>query len=295
VQWRILALAKGRDMLGSRSFGAALAAITLLTPVPAGAAAAARSTVIPLSLYLGQFLSLDVSLHGRSERFLLDTGGGVSVVTPAFAARAGCKPWGQVTGFRMRGERLDLQRCDDLAFDISGLRLVSPTAGVWDLAGVFPKDAPPLAGSIALDALAGRAVTLDIAHRRLVVETPASLKARIRGATEVKVRLERDVQGLALTPLIAGETPTGRVWLTIDSGSDGQVIVNRPLAAALGLDAGHKGGQPLDMRLAGGVPVKTRALVQDLVIDGNIGAPVLRQWAVTIDLAHARMWLKPAA
>ncbi len=153
---------------------------------------ALQPTEIRLSLYMGSFLAIDGTSHGRAGNFLLDTAGGITVVTPDFAQAIGCKPWGQITGFRMRGERVDTKRCDDVMLEPSGVSLTSPSAGVWDLASLFPKNAPPLAGSIALDAFADRIVTLDIAHMRLLIETPASLARRIRGATEVAVRFARD-------------------------------------------------------------------------------------------------------
>jgi hypothetical protein len=133
-----------------------------------------------------------------------------------------------------------------------------------------------------------------LAHQRLIVETPASARARTAHAREVAVRFSREVEGLSLDPMIALETKAGRVWLELDCGSDGTVIANRPIAAALGLDANHKGGQPLDAMVAGGVPLHTRTLVQDLIIDGNIGAPVLKTWVVTLDLGRQRAWIAPA-
>jgi predicted aspartyl protease len=257
-------------------------------------ATAAAPTVIKFKPYLDGQLAFDTTIGGRTETFLFDTGGGATVISPAFAARIGCTPWGQVTGFRMRGERLDLQRCEDVRITVAGLTLVSPTAAEFDITQGAPKDAPPLAGSVALDAFAGRTVTLDVAHQRLIVETPASLAVRIRHAREVAARFARDLDGIALEPLVALDTPKGRVWLTIDCGSDGDVTVNRPLAAALGLDPAHKGHQILTMKFAGGPQANADARVDDLIIDGNIGVRVLRHWIITIDTARQRIWLAPS-
>jgi len=43
----------------------------------------------------------------------------------------------------------------------------------------------------------------------------------------------------------------------------------------------------------GGMPLKANAQIMDLAIDGNIGAPVLKQWVITLDLPHQRLWLAP--
>ncbi len=275
---------------------ATLAASALVSRTAAGVGAppSASPTVVPLTSYLGQIPSFTARVAGTEATFLLDTAGGLTAITPQLAARIGCVPWGRVTGFRMRGERLDLERCDDVRVGLpGGVEVTVPTAGVWDLARILPKDAPPLAGSLALDAFAGRALTLDLAAGKLVLETPATLAERVAHAIEVPVRFDRSAAGLALTPLAAVETARGRLWMELDCGSDGAVIVGRHAAALLHLDPAAAGAQPVALMLAGGVAVEDKALIGDLILDGNLGVPVLRRWIVTLDLAAERLWIAP--
>lgn len=256
--------------------------------------AAPRPITIPLAPYMDGQLAFEASVGGHVTHVLLDTAGGSTVISPAFAAEIGCKPWGQVTGFQMRGQRLDLKRCDNVRFSVAGLTLGTPMAGIFDITQGLPKDAPPLAGSVALDAFAGRVVTLDVGHRQLIVETPASLQARIRHGRPIATRFEREMAGAALTPLIGLATAQGQVWLELDSGSDGSVIANRPIAAALGMDLDRKGSQPVTLRTTGGPSIETDGHVENLIIDGNVGVRVLRHWVVTIDTAHQKMWIAPS-
>ncbi|HEY9134092.1 MAG TPA: hypothetical protein VIM98_20260 [Dyella sp.] len=256
--------------------------------------AAERPVEIPLTMYLGAVPSLKIDIGGKPTTFLLDTAGGLTVVMPDTAKALGCQPWGQMTGFRMRGDRLDLPRCDNVSLSAQGIGLRVESAGVWDFTHLLPKDAPPLTGSVPLDAFADRAITLDLAGGKLIVETPRSLAERTKTAREVPMRIGREVGGRSLTPFVAIDTSKARLWMELDCGSDGYVIVNRPVAAALGLDPSAKGKQPLTASLGGGMPLKADAQIMDLAIDGNIGAPILKRWVITMDLAHQRLWLAPA-
>lgn len=276
---------------------AVLSAISLtLTTAPALAAPVrpappAKPVTIPLEPYLGVLWSFQGEVDGKPRRFLLDTAGGITVIAQPFADAIGCKPWGRVTGFRMRGDRVDVPRCDDVGLKAAGVPLTAPTAGVIDFSTLLPKDAPPLDGSVALDAFAGRAVTLDLAGRRLIVETPDSLKARAAQGVEVPVRFSREATGLALTPFVAAPTPKGKIWLELDCGSTGALVVGKHVADLVGLDPAAKGGQPVDMTLVGGPKISGKALVEDMILDGNIGVPVLTGWVVTLDLANERAWI----
>lgn len=253
------------------------------------AAPAAAQVTIPLEPYLGVLWSFQAKDGGR---YLLDTAGGITAITPATAQKIGCQPWGRITGHRMRGDRVDLSRCDKVTIEAAGAKLALPTAGVFDFSKLLPPDAPTLEGSVALDAFAGQAVTLDLGGQKLVIETPASLKARIKGAQEVPVRFARDAGGLALTPFVPVETPKGAVWMELDSGSNGAVVVAQHNAALLGLNPDSKERQPVTLSIQGGPKVETQGLVMDLILDGNIGVPLLKDWLVTLDLANTRAWIK---
>lgn len=276
-----------------------VAAGLLLAAAPAQAQKAApkppaQPAIIQLEPYLGVLWSFEAKVAGAPRRFLIDTAGGLTAITPAAAKSIGCQPWGRITGHRMRGDRVDLERCDKVAIEAAGVALAPPTVGVFDFAKLLPANAPPLDGSVALDAFAGRAVTLDLGAQRLVIETPASFKARIQGAAEVPVRFARDAGGLALTPFVPVPTPKGAVWMELDSGSNGAVVVAQHNAALLGLNPDSKERQPISMSVEGGPKIEAQAVVMDLVLDGNIGVPVLKDWVVTLDLAHERAWIKAA-
>ena len=269
--------------------------------LPCGLSAPARGMDAPsvpglihLEPYLDDHWAFRATIKGREQLFLLDTGGGLTAVSPDAAAETGCEPWGQLTGFRMRGDRLDLKRCDNVEIDAGAIVLRLPATGIWDFSKILPKDAAPIAGNVGLDAFAGRVITLDIGNRQLVIETPKSLKARIAAAKEVPVQFIKEAEGYSTTIAAALDTPKGRIWMNLDSGDDVPITIGSHVAVELGLDPQKKGAQPFDASLAGGVALRGSAHVKDIIFDGNVGAPVISGWIMTVDLVHQRLWIAPA-
>ncbi|PYS71585.1 MAG: hypothetical protein DMF69_09870, partial [Acidobacteria bacterium] len=172
--------------------------------------------------------------------FIFDTGGGVSYLSPSFAQSVGCKPWGQITGFMLTGQRLDMPRCDGFAFDIQDQHFAAPIFGVYDLMKFMPPNVPRIDGSIGLDVLAGRAITLSLTQKTLIVESAASLAARTKISKEVPIRLVREAGGIALAVEVAVPTPEGMAWMELDSGNGGATVIGKHLAALLKLDPSKK-------------------------------------------------------
>lgn len=241
-------------------------------------------------------MTVHAVVNGHEGRFLFDTAGGISYISPAFARQIGCEPWGQLSGFVLTGQRLDMQRCENVTFDVAGRHFGVPTAGVYDIGQFMPPNTPRIDGSIGLDAFAGQAVTLSLASQKLTVESASSLKERQRNGKEIKVRLVRECEGLALAVVAAVGTSKGLAWMELDSGNGGANVVGKYLATMFGLEPEKKEPQNGMIKLENGLEVAGPFRVNPtLIMDGNIGTRFMINYDVTFDLGAGRAWLTPAA
>lgn len=271
----------------------ALASSTACAFSATHAASKATSIALQTSKETGQ--SIQAKLNGAAGTFLFDSGMGLSMITPATAAQMGCKPWGQTTGFRATGERVDMQKCNAAHLDIAGVALSMPTLAVFDLMKLMPAGMAPLSGAIGLDAFAGRQITIQSHAQRLVLETPDSLATRIRRAHAIPLRVVRDAQGAALTVDVGMPTHAGMVWMELDTGNrSGAHMIGKHVAALLGLKPDMPGPQTIDVDVAPGIRLKGDAVVSNLIMDGDIGSQFLDQWDLTLDLKAEKGWLAAA-
>lgn len=236
-------------------------------------------------------IALRASVNGVPGLFTFDTAGGTTHVTPDYAKRIGCMPWGRLTGYQMHGQRLDTPRCDKLAFKIGDTTLPLPIAGVLDVMSLFPKDATPVEGLIALDLFEGRTITIDFPGQRLLIESPDSARERTRGAREVPIRLQREMQGRSLAVSMESQTPQGPILFEIDSGNGGTLLVAKEYAKYYGLDPSKSDPQEGDFEVLPGLRAKGMTFAAGITLDGNLGMPFLRDKVVTFDLAAGRMWI----
>lgn len=215
--------------------------------------------VIPTTGLPGGATGLRAGIDGHPGLFLFDTGAGVTLVMPERGVASGCRPWGQVTGFRATGERMTPPRCDDVRLAIGGRSFAAPTAAVLDLQRMMPPGMPRLSVVLALDVFAGHAITIRPMAHELVVETLSSLRPRTVGAREVPVRLVQDAEGLAPTVDGAVPTPAGRAWMELDTGNGGPVMVDEHVATPLGRVPENRNIQPMTATLASDIPVRGRS------------------------------------
>ena len=262
----------------------------------AHAAHAAKTGVsIPLGTFRGMQPTLRVTVAGHDRSFLLDSGGGITIISPTVAKSLGCEPWGNVVGLRMTGQRIDLPHCDNISIALGEATYRVPAAVVFDIRSIAGKDPPPLDGSLALDAFADKAITLETAKNRLIMESAASLAVRTRHASAVPIRLVREAEGLALSVVVGVPTSKGLAWMELDTGNDDSaIVVSKYIAPLLGVDPASHSSQQIKVSLAPGIVLEGGAkVVDDLVMDGNIGIRFLKAWNITLDLKRGRAWLVP--
>jgi hypothetical protein len=247
---------------------------------------------VALHQYVGPIKSVQVSVGRDTLPFIFDTGGGFTTITPEVAKNIGCAPFGRLTGFRHNGERIEVQRCGKTSLGLGSMKADIET-GVFDLMAVLRRsgDLPVVGGLIALNTFEKIPFTLDFANDKLIIESPVSLKERARGMNSLSARLSRQAGGASMDLFIEVEAKTGTIWLELDSGNNGPVILSKHAVTQLGLDT-TQSSLPVTLNVIGLGPVKNEAVVSDLIYDGLLNTKFLNDIILTIDLASGRAWAK---
>jgi Aspartyl protease len=179
---------------------------------------------IKLEPYLAAQAIVHAVVEGHEGKFLFDTGEGVSSISPDFAKKIGCEPWGQITGFRMSGERLDSPHCDNITFKLGEQSFNAPVVMVYDIMKLMGPDVPAIDGAIGLDLFANRVLTI-VPRQKIIIENRGSLEKRISGAKEIPIRIVRDAEGASLAVDAAVQTPRGIAWMELDGGNGGSSVI----------------------------------------------------------------------
>jgi len=245
--------------------------------------------VIQLQRFRTALWTVQVVVNGRPGRFLLDTGGGNTLVTSGFAAGLNCTFWGRTTGYNMFGTRSDGPHCDNVQITADGAVLTPVSVGTIDFGDRFAGDASP-DGLLSLDAFDGKAITLDQFAGTLTIETSDSLSRRTATMQELPFRVSRECSARCLSVFVGVTTSQGMTWLVLDSGAGGVSLIAKEYAKAFGLDPAVK-EQQLKFDMAPGVHVDSPVIVTDMIMDGNLGQPFMSKYILTFDLGSNRLWL----
>jgi hypothetical protein len=255
-------------------------------------ALAQQSSTITLEPTVHGLMKVHATVSGHEGTFLFDSGSGVTSVSPEFAASIGCHPWGQITGFRMAGDRLNMQLCEHLTFSVGGKSFAPPAVGVFDVSKYIPAEVGHVDGTVALDLFANQAFTLSYGGHFLKVLDDKEI-ARRSQERRMPARLVRTAEGLALTVDIPVKTSAGTTWFEVDSGNTSPfVFVNSPLAPLFELPVETKQA-PIKLLLGDGSAFEGKARVLNLILDGNLGTSFLNTHDITIDVPHAVAWVDP--
>lgn len=273
------------------SFFGALWALSTTIVALATCPASAGPVQLTLRPYANSDLrTVEVTVNGHEMPFIFDTGAGITVLTPQMARYAGCTPFGQITGFRADGGKIVSSRCGPVTLAIGSYRVTGEVAE-FDLLKLLGKGAPPVGGIVGLASFEGRAVTLDLAHDRVTIETRSSLARRVRDMRPIKVRIVRGAGG-DVVPFIEARARTGTVWMEADSGNDGPVFLSPIAQQQLGISIAAHARRKLDLDVIGLGPVPIEAASRDMIFDGQLDPTFLRQIELTVDFEQGRAWAR---
>ena len=280
--------AVGALLLSVSSFGAA--AQQDARALTSGSRVSAPVT-IPFTRGPAHLRTIKVPVGADSADYLFDTGGGVTVLSPQDSALLGCTPGGQRFGVRLTGEVLSGRTCANVTLDVGPFR-VTTDAGVMDLAKLLGPGAPKVRGMVSLNAFEGRALTLDLAHERMIVETPASLAARVRQMTPLPVRLATGEHGGQLAVYVGVRARNGAMlWFEWDSENNASTLVSPAALTLLGGDSTSR-MTDLPVTLARGLDVVIPMMTKgNMIHDGVLSAGFMERAVWTVDLAHGKLWV----
>lgn len=259
--------------------------------MPTGGTVPGEPVEIPLHPYVAGLRTVDVEIGGRSYPMIFDTAGGINLVTPKVAAEIGCEPFGRLTGFRHNGDLVSSKRCGAMPMSAGSWVPTAAEVGVFDLMALL-EGAPEVGGLVGLPLFAGRAVTVDFARNRVIVESAESLETRKSDMQPLEIRDARQAGGAALDIFVAVETEAGKIWLELDSGNAGPVMLSPHALKQLGIDIQPEETSAVTLPIAGLGPVSVQARNHDSIYDGLLNRAFFESMIVTLDLRTMRGWAK---
>jgi hypothetical protein len=244
---------------------------------------------VPLLPYIGRLVTLDATVGQRTIRLIFDTAAGETIISPEVASRIGCSPSGRSIGYRMNGDRIAFAKCLNVTMLIGGIAFPHDEIAVWDVKSVLPEDAPPIDGVLSLKTLAKQPFTLQLAGRRITLETHDSYRHRIAGMNHLSSRLATGPDGDELSAFVRGAGPGG-AWYLIDSGNLDVVQAAPHLRA---MPPNTEGTWEADLKLEGLPAVPATFRTHDIIYDGVLSEAFLRQFILSFDLSANEIWAAP--
>lgn len=254
----------------------------------------AQETIV-LKKLVGNLKTIQVTINNKPYDFLFDTGGSETFISPSILSEIGKQAHGQGIGYRMNGESITFQYCDNVTIGIGALSIPHSSVGVWDIMSLLPKDFPKIDGVISLKSFSNQLITLDLINNSIIVETSSSFRKKIKRATLIQSRFANGINGQELTIFLGTVKDGITYWLLFDSGNLDNVLIAHQTAFEWGLEPAD---QKLRMEYSNQmISLGNRAIMSNLsskqiIYDGALSFETLSQFQFYIDLRNKQVWIK---
>jgi Aspartyl protease/PDZ domain len=287
----------------------AAAAFAMPPPPPPDFALAggAASVSMPFEL-LNNHIHLDVKLDGKGPyRLLCDTGSN-NIVTPELAKKLGLKPQGALQGLGAGEKSEDFGLVTMTTIEVGGATLRDQVFAVFELGWLSAAEGVPVDGIIGYELFKRFVVRVDYPRRTLTLTLPAAFSYH-GGGVVLPFKFNEYV------PEVAGEIDGVAGAFDIDTGSRTGLDVLGPFVDSHGLRqryaprlegvSGWGIGGPVHAQFARAgslrlgaltisrppiqLALQTKGAFSDKYVAGNVGAALLRLFAVTFDYARQQL------
>lgn len=244
---------------------------------------------------LGKAPTINVQIGAKTYPFLFDSGGGITLISPAIAKEIGCAPFGQVAGFNAGGTRLDFKRCDNVDLKM-GDYSTNLNVGVYEIMTLFSPDTKEIGGFVSLQTFENRVITIDLAGNKIIVETENSMKEQIKNMKPLESRIGSQGGGAIIDLFIAANTPKGKIWMEVDTGNFSTLQFSPPAQEMLGInfDAPNKAKmmKPVKLDIAGLGEIEMPGRERAMIYDGMLNYDTISKMILTVDLRTGKTWAK---
>ncbi|HET9057990.1 MAG TPA: hypothetical protein VFN30_14175 [Chitinophagaceae bacterium] len=249
---------------------------------------------IRLSKYAGNLKTLEVTIKDKKYKFLFDTGGGETFVSPEIAMLFGRDVYGNNTGFRMHGEKITYKRTDSIFLSLNNTKLFFESAGVWDLMSILPADFPKLYGIISLKSFSQNILTINLKDNYLIVENKNSYKKRIQKMNLVNSFFANGLDGREVNIFVGVNKGSHTYRFLFDSGNIGEMLLSNQTAFEWGLikDTSSQNKEPLTVNFyLGKKHITNTALPSNIIYDGALNFAIISKYIFTINFQKKEIWI----
>lgn len=247
---------------------------------------------IQLKTYVENIKTVTVFIGGEKYNFLFDTGGGETIISPEVAKAIHKKVYGSMTGFRMTGEKIKVQKSDSIDLTIGKTKIFHQTVAVWDLMSILPKDLPKVDGLISLKSFEENILTIELAKNIIMIENKISAKKAIKGKSILTTRFANGLEGSDLNLFIGIPKANNLYWFLFDSGNNGPFILSNESAAVWNVQNENYDKNPASEFELGNKTLKIKPVAKDIIHDGVFNFDAINRYVFTIDFKNKKVWFK---
>ena len=250
-------------------------------------------------------------INGKGPyHFVLDTGAGITVLTPEFAKRAGLTGSGSLQAAGSGGT-VSVQQLVLHSVGVGRATVDNVAAAIIPLPldFTYQGDYGTIDGVLGYSFFSHFAVTIDIQHDRVTLTTPSAYHTPPRATSEIADLSDN-------TPVVPARADGIDGQFKLDTGDNGSLTLTAPFVAAHGFARRYPGGLPEFFEGVGGMGRARAVRIGSFTIGGatlhdeatslsftktgvlggttgNVGHDVLRRFVFTVDYVRKRVDFTP--